>query len=305
MRHITFIILSIVCFLGCTSKSGTNSNTVKIVCTTNIIGNAIQNIVPPNFEIKTLMGPGVDPHSYKSTTNDLKAMSAADIIIYNGLHLEMNLISALEELSKTKLVINMGETINPKALITVSESSSVPDPHFWHDVDLFSIAVQNTALEIANKHPQYKSYIDSASNTYKLKLDTLTKWVKTNIDKIAKAKRIMITAHDAFNYYGKAYKLEVIGVQGISTASDISVRGITDLTQKIIDLKIPAIFMENSVSRKNINAVIEGCKAQGLNLKEGGVLFSDGLGDKNSNADTYIKMIKHNTTTIVKALTND
>jgi manganese/zinc/iron transport system substrate-binding protein len=304
MKKIIQILIISVLFTACANGS-TNNSKIKIVCTTNIIAEGLTNIVPESFDVKALMGPGVDPHSYKSKTQDLKDMNNADILIYNGLHLEMNLMGALQQLSTKKFVINMGKSLPEEQLIQVADFANAYDPHFWHNVELFKLAIQNAAKQIASTYPTHKNYIDSAANNYIQKLTELHSWNQTQINKIPAKKRVLITAHDAFNYYGATYGIEVVGVQGISTASDISIRGITNLTNEIVSKQIPAVFIENSVSDKNIKSVIEGCKSKGLNLKQGGILYSDGLGDSLSNADTYIKMIKANTTTIVKALAND
>lgn len=304
MKSFFLTLITIVFITGCNSSEEAKSE-FTIVCTTNILAEGISNIVPPNFSVNALMGPGVDPHSYKSKTQDLKNMSNADLIIYNGLHLEMNLVDAIEHLAKTQFVINMGESLPKENLIKVADFANAYDPHFWHDVQLFKVAILNASKHISTKFPTHKSYIDSAASSYVEQLDKLHKWITTEIKKIPAEKRVLVTAHDAFNYYGAAYGIEVIGVQGISTASDISVRGITNLTNKIVQMQIPAVFIENSVSEKNIQSVIEGCESKGLNLKQGGTLYSDGLGDVKSGADTYIKMIQSNTSTIVKALAND
>ena len=155
----------------------------------------------------------------------------------------------------------------------------------------------------SKKFPDSKSYIDSATASYTKSLYALEKYVHTEMAKIPDSLRVLITAHDAFGYYGRAFGINVKGVQGISTASDISLRGITQLTDFIVSKRIPSIFVENSVSQKNIKPIIEGCKAKGLNLSIGGTLYSDGLGDSISGAETYIKMIKQNTNLIVSALT--
>lgn len=304
MKSIIQILITALVLAGCT-RSENQKSEFTVVCTTNILADGISHIVPNNFKVISLMGPGVDPHNYKSKTQDLKNMSTADLLVYNGLHLEMNLVDAIEHLAQTKFVINMGESLPKANLIKVADFANAYDPHFWHDAQLFKIAIENAAQQIASKFPAHQSYIDSATSNYLRELEALHEWNTAEIKKIPAEKRVLVTAHDAFNYYGAAYGIEVIGVQGISTASDISIRGITNLTSKIVQMQIPAVFIENSVSEKNIKSVIEGCQSKGLNLKQGGTLYSDGLGDIKSGADTYIKMIKANTSTIVKALAND
>lgn len=279
-----------------------NSDRTQVICTTGLIADAIKNILPKSFEVKSLMGPGVDPHTYKSKTSEMKDMMAADAIVYNGIHFESNLMDAISNISKSSFVIGLGEIVPQKRLRKTTEFGTAHDPHFWHDVNLFATSIQLAGEKFAKQYPQAKSFIDSATATYTKELFETEEYVKSAINQIPDSSRILITAHDAFGYYGRAFGIEVKGVQGISTASDISIRGITELTEYIVSKNIPSIFIENSVSEKNIISIIEGCKAKGLDLKTGGTLYSDGLGDTKSGAETYIKMIKKNTNTIVSAL---
>lgn len=287
---------------SCEESKTTDSNKTQVLCTTGVIADAITNILPPSFEVKALMGPGVDPHTYKSKTSEMKDMMAADAIVYNGIHFESNLIDAITEIGKNGFVISLGDIVPEERLRKTAEFGSAHDPHFWHDVNLFATSIQLAGKQFSAKYPAAKTYIDSATTSYTNELFELERKVKASIDQIPDSSRVLITAHDAFGYYGRLFNIEVKGVQGISTASDISIRGITELTDFIVERGIPAIFVENSVSEKNIQSVIEGCQGKGLNLKIGGTLYSDGLGDAQSGADTYIKMIQKNTNTIVSGL---
>jgi len=293
-------ILSIT--ISCGVESAKSSNQKIVVCTTGTIADAMGNILPVSFKIKTLMGPGVDPHTYKSKSSDLKSMLTADAIVYNGIHFEANLHDAIHNLSKSIFVVGLGDIVPQEKLINTTDFGNAYDPHFWHDVHLFSTSVKLASVLFTKQFPDDKNYIDSATTIYLNDLAKTEAYVKNAMEVIPDSLRVMVTAHDAFNYYGRAFNIEVIGVQGINTAADISIRGITDLTDLIVARKIPAIFVENSVSEKNIKSVSEGCAAKGHILKQGGTLFSDGIGDKKSGADSYIKMIKTNTNTIVEAL---
>mgnify|MGYP001446825839 CR=1 FL=1 len=190
-------------------------------------------------------------------------------------------------------VISLGDIVPEQRLRKTTEFGTDYDPHFWHDVNLFATAIELAGQEFSTKFPNSKNYIDSATVSYTKSLYSIESYVRSEMAKIPDSLRVLITAHDAFGYYGKAFDIEVKGVQGISTASDISIRGITELTDFIVSRNIPSIFVENSVSEKNINSVVEGCKSKGLTLKIGGPLFSDGLGDAQSGAETYINMIKN------------
>ena len=300
---ICFFIFLTTTIFSCAEKSNSSNNSnIKVICTTDVIADAINKILPPNFEVNCLMGPGVDPHTYKSKTSEMKSMMNADAIVYNGIHFEANLIDAITEIGKTGFVISLGEIVPEQRLRKTTEFGTDYDPHFWHDVNLFAMAIELAGQEFSTKFPNSKNYIDSATVSYTKSLYSIESYVRSEMAKIPDSLRVLITAHDAFGYYGKAFDIEVKGVQGISTASDISIRGITELTDFIVSRNIPSIFVENSVSEKNINSVVEGCKSKGLTLKIGGPLFSDGLGDAQSGAETYINMIKKNTNTIVGGL---
>lgn len=292
-------IFTISCGGDAPEKTSANKS---VVCTTGVISDAMSNILPASYSITSMMGPGVDPHTYKSKSSDLKKMMAADIIVYNGIHFEANLIDAIHNLSKSTTVVGLGNIVPEERLRSSTEFGNNFDPHFWHDVNLFAKSIDLAAKKFIQKFPKDSTYIDSASAVYLNALKATEKYVSEQMALIPDSSRVMITAHDAFGYFGRAFNIEVKGVQGISTSSDISIRGITELTDYIVSKKIPAIFVENSVSEKNINSVSEGCTSKGHQLKQGGTLYSDGLGDEASGADTYIKMIKKNTNTIVTAL---
>ena len=301
--QIGFSLFIIGSLISCTQNITSLNEKTKVICTTGVIADAISNILPSNFEVTALMGPGVDPHTYKSKASEMKAMMNADVIVYNGIHFESNLIDAIQELGKTRFVLSLGDIVPKEKLRKTTEFGTAHDPHFWHDVNLFATSIKLAGKQFSIQFPQSKINIDSATLSYTKSLLETERYIHNEITKIPDSSRVLITAHDAFGYYGRLFGIEVKGVQGISTASDISLRGITELTNFIVERNIPSIFVENSVSQKNINSVIEGCKSKGLNITIGGTLYSDGLGDTKSGADTYIKMIRKNTHSIVSALT--
>lgn len=302
LKHISIAFTAFITLSCGGDKVETTNNSKSVVCTTGVISDAISNILPSSYQITTMMGPGVDPHTYKSKSSDLKNLMAADLIVYNGIHFEANLVDAIHNMSKSTFVVGLGNIVPKDRLRSTTEFGTNFDPHFWHDVNLFATSIELASKEIIKNFPLDSAYIDSASTSYLSQLKETEEFVKEHMKQIPDSSRVMITAHDAFGYFGKAFNIEVKGVQGISTSSDISIRGITELTDYIVAKKIPAIFVENSVSEKNINSVTEGCESKGHKIKQGGTLYSDGLGDEKSNANTYIKMIKKNTTTIVSAL---
>ncbi len=301
INYIAIITIAIT-IISCNGNDVKKSNQKVVICTTETISDAIRNILPSTFKVEALMGPGVDPHTYKSKSSDLKGLLSADAIVYNGIHFEANLVDAIHNMSNKQFVIGLGNIVPKDRLRSTTDFGTAYDPHFWHDINLFATSIELASKLFAKQFPENAHYIDSATVTYLAQLTETEKFVVDQLKSIPDSSRVIITAHDAFGYYGRAFNIEVRGVQGINTASDISIRGITDLTDFIVARKIKAIFVENSVSEKNIQSVSEGCEAKGHKLLQGGTLFSDGLGDKKSGANTYIKMIKANTTTIVEAL---
>jgi len=270
-----------------------------IVCTTTIVADIVNHLKPPSVG---LMGPGVDPHLYKSKSNDHLLLNESKVIVYSGLHLEGKMTDALENLSTKKSVIKLSEGIDPTLLITSPDFAGSYDPHFWFDINLYQDAVKHCSSELQKQFPQFKDTIASNTKLYLLALDNLAKDIDSMFLELPKEKRILITAHDAFSYYGKAHEMKVKGIQGASTAAEAGLKDITDLVDYIIKNKVSAIFVESSVSKRNIEAIIEGCDRKGHELSLGGSLFSDALGDTTTGGETYIKMMIHNSRTIVNAL---
>ncbi len=278
------------------------NKSIKVVCTTGMLGDALKNILKDNAEVISLMGPGVDPHLYKATQGDLKALTAADIIVYNGLHLEGKMGEIFEKLKKTKIVIAAGEGIPATDLIQSSEFQGNYDPHLWFDVSLWSKAISYITKEL-NKSSLFDSTsLNNNLNHYKIQLDSLNKATYKQIASIDEQQRVLITAHDAFSYFGRAYDIEVKGLQGISTLSEYGLKDISEMVNYINTNKIKAVFVESSVSDRSLNAVLEGCKSSGHLIKIGGTLYSDAMGAEGSPEGNYIGMVDYNVKTIVDAL---
>jgi len=252
--------------------------------------------------VVALMGPGVDPHLYKATQGDLKKLTSADIIFYNGLHLEGKLGEVLEKLSRTKTVIAISADIPHSLLREVPGFQGTHDPHIWFDVSLWKEAVKKIRAALIDFDDSNADHFTASADNYLLQLDSLHNAVQSSILEIPEAQRVMITAHDAFGYFGDAYSIEVRGLQGISTVSEFGLRDVTNLVDFIIDRKIKAIFVETSVSERSIEAVVQGCQQKGWQVKIGGSLYSDAMGAAGTKAGTYIGMVDANVTTIVNAL---
>ena len=303
MRQIfLFSILSILLY-GCGSKEVAQyDRKLKIVTTTGMIRDAVLNIAGENADVVALMGPGVDPHLYKATQGDLKKLTDADIIFYNGLHLEGKMGEVLEKLGRTKPVFAVTSSIPKNLLHQVDGFEGITDPHVWFDVSLWKEVVKSIHTFLVEFDPDHQTYYDSSSTAYLAKLDSLHTAVKENILTIPEEQRVLITAHDAFGYFGHAYGIEVRGLQGISTVSEFGLRDVTNLVDFIIDRKIKAIFVETSVSERSINAVLEGCKNKKWNVIIGGSLYSDAMGEEGTPEGTYIGMVHANVKTIKEAL---
>lgn len=292
-------------FSGCSQngeKEANNSSNFLIVTTTSILEDVVKNIIADSAKITSIMGPGVDPHIYKASQGDLKKFNQADIVFYNGLHLEGKMGEILKKLGRTKPVIATAETIDVAQLMQSSDFLGFYDPHIWFDVKLFQQVVQHISNSLIEHLPDQEEYISRNTNAYMKKLDSLHAWTKAEIAQIPADQKILITSHDAFGYFGRAYDIEVKGLQGVSTLSEAGLRDISNLVKYIVDRNIKAVFLETSVSPKAIQAVVNGCRERNHQVVIGGKLFSDALDVPGNPASTYVGMIEHNVTTIVKAL---
>jgi len=267
-----------------------------------MIADAVSNLVGDSAQVIALMGPGVDPHLYKATQGDLERLQKADIIIYNGIHLEGKMSEILEKLSKKKPVIAMGDGISKDKLRVLDKDAMIYDPHIWFDVALWKEAVDAMSKTLAAKYPQLAKTIAANKVSYVSKLDSLHAEVKIQMASIPVKQRVLITAHDAFGYFGLAYETEVLGLQGISTVSDFGLNNVTNLVNLIVDRKIKSVFTETSVSDQSIRAVLDGCRQKGYNISIGGSLYSDAMGDAGTPEGTYVGMVRKNVHSIVEAL---
>jgi len=301
MKKILLFLLFLSLF-ACQNEQKTENKRLRIVCTTSMIADALQNITADSAQVIALMGAGVDPHLYKATQGDLEKLSSADIIFYNGLHLEGKMGDILEKLARQKTVIPISEVLDKNSLKLTDPNSHTYDPHIWFDVALWAEAVDYASKKLQEKFPKNKDFYQKNTQNYLEKLDQLHQKVQTEILQIPLHQRVLITSHDAFGYFGRAYQMEVKGLQGISTVADFGLNDITELVKFISERQIKAVFVETSVSKKSIEAVLEGCQQRGHNTKIGGTLFSDAMGEKGTPEGTYIGMVEANLRVIVEAL---
>jgi len=304
MKKLFYIFFIALFISSCTEKSPAGENKKPtIVCTTSIIGDAIKNIVPAGVEVISLMGSGVDPHLYKATQGDLQKLQKADVIVYNGLHLEGKMGDILQKMSKTHRVICLGDAFDTAELLHPDGDEQAHDPHFWFDLTMWAKAVKHAKTELQTIYPGWAEDLDTKFFAYEQELLATHNWAKNTLATIPQNQRVLITAHDAFGYFGRAYTIEVRGLQGISTASEFGLKDLVNLVDYVVEKQVPAVFIESSVPKKSIEAIIDGCRKQGHNLQLGGQLYSDALGTPNTTEATLVGAFKANVKTIVDALT--
>ncbi len=299
---ILFVAIALV-IIGCQTNHNKKRGKLNVVSTTTMIHDIVKNIGGDKINAKVIMGAGVDPHLYKASASDVNTFHNANVIFYNGLHLEGKLDDLFEKMEKSgKSVYAVSEHIPETKLISSEAFASNYDPHIWFDISLWKIATKTVLEKLEKEDPANKAYYHKNYTAYIKKLDVLHQKISALIQSLDASKRILVTAHDAFNYFGKAYDFEVVGLQGISTVAEAGVKDVQNLTQLIVDRKVKAVFVESSVPKKNIEALQEAVKAKGFSVDIGGELFSDALGSVNTPEETYDGMFLYNVSTIVKAL---
>lgn len=293
MQYIKFLKITLFGLL--LSLSSLANAQLKITTTTGMIADLVENIAQEKADVASLMGVGVDPHLYKATQGDIRKLSRADIIFYNGLHLEGKMQPIFDKMARKKTVVAVSSDIDESKLIAYDAQH---DPHIWFDINLWKIAALKVAETLEAKDTVNATFYQKNLKQYLAQLDDLNTWAKTQLQSIPAGKRVLITAHDAFGYFGKAYGFEVLGLQGISTAGEFGLQDIKQLKDVIVQRGINAVFVESSVSPKFIESLVKGVQAEGKILKIGGELYSDAMGTTGSGADDYIGMVQHNIKTI-------
>ena len=303
MKKLFLISLIITSLFSCKEKTATKSSKLNIVTTTTMITNMISEIGGDKVEVQGLMGSGVDPHLYKASEGDVTKLSKADVIFYNGLHLEGKLEDVFEKMRHSnKQTFALTEVLNKKNLISSENFASNFDPHVWFQIEYWMECVNFAAAELGKIDPENKEVYRENANEYVLKLKQLHQENLALVNSLPVEKRILVTAHDAFNYFGKLYDFNVVGLQGLSTATEAGVKDVQNLANFIIEKNVKAIFVESSVPKRTIEALQASVKSKGHEVTIGGELFSDALGSENTPEATYVGMYKHNLSTIVNAL---
>lgn len=278
----------------------------KITATVGMVADIVRQVAGDLADVTNIIGEGVDPHLYKPTRSDVAALMSADVIFYNGLMLEGKMADTLVKIATSgRKVYAVTELIDEKDLLEPASQSGHFDPHVWMDVSAWSKAVEAVARALSEFDPQNAATYRANADRYRQELNGLHAYVTGVIASIPREQRVLITAHDAFNYFGRAYDIEVRGIQGLSTESEAGLQDINRLVDLIVERKVRAVFVETSVADKNVRALVEGAKARGHEVRIGGSLFSDAMGKAGTYEGTYIGMIDHNATTIARALGGD
>jgi manganese/zinc/iron transport system substrate-binding protein len=298
------LVTTIIVVSGCNTNSTQNKINQKpvVVATTSIVADIAINLCSDFADVTSLMGPGVDPHLYKASHGDIESLTNADVIIYSGLHLEGKMSEILEKLKLSKTVINVSDGVDHRQLRTINASANVHDPHIWFDLAMWSDGVKHVSKELIRKFPEHKLSIEAKSTGYLHAIDSVHQVCLDIVERLPVDQRILITSHDAFEYFGRSYNFKVRGLQGISTLSESGLKDVTDMVNFIIDNKIKAVFVENSVPQKALRSVIDGCKSKGHDVVVGGELFSDALGADRTPEGTYLGMVHFNVETVINGL---
>lgn len=298
MKKILILTLTAIMLVSC-STTQTSEDTINIVATTTMLHDLVTVIGGDAITSEGLCSAGIDPHSYTATASDITKLTKADVVLYNGINLEGKLGEVLSSLeSQGKVVLSAEVAIDEESLIFDGEY----DPHIWYDVSLWKEVAVYLANELSEIDIERAECYQQNLEEYILELDELDSYVKARVEEIPHEQRVLITAHDAFSYFGRAYDFEVMGLQGINTQTQASASNISDLAKFITENKIKAIFVESSVSTKNTIALQEAVESKGFSVEIGGELYSDSLGDEPSGHNSYISTVKANIDTIVEGL---
>lgn len=283
--------------------SATVSAAPEVLVTTSQLADVARNVAGEHAQVTGLMGPGVDPHLYRATPRDVNSLQQADLLLYHGLSLEGQLADVLERFAQLRPTAAVAEQAVPAELLLASDDEGLAwDPHIWMDAELFSLTATEIARNLALLDPARAADYEANAETYVALLLDLHDWIGSSIASIPAETRVLVTAHDAFSYFGRAYDIQVAAVQGLSTEAEAGVADIRDTAGLIIEHGVPAIFVESTVNPRTVQAVLEAVHAAGLDTVIGGELYSDAMGPADTFEGTVIGMLIHNTEVITTAL---
>jgi manganese/zinc/iron transport system substrate-binding protein len=305
------LFVTLIACMGCAQPSNVGQGAtdfsdrpMRVVATTNIIGDLVRQVGGEHVDLTTLMGPGVDPHLYKASEGDVRRMAQADVVLYNGLDLEGRMTEVFAQMRQRQITTSAiaDEGVPDSLRIGSEEYVGNHDPHVWFDVALWARVARHVGDVLAQKDTARAGIYRANADAYAQRLDSLDHYVTQQAQRVPAAQRVLITSHDAFSYLGHAYDIEVRGLQGISTTSEAGAGDVQALADFVVERRIPAIFVETSVSPRGIQAVREAVRAQGFEVRVGGTLYGDALGDAGTPEGTYVGAVRHNIDTIVQGL---
>ncbi len=288
--------------LGLAIGPAAATDRLSVVATTGMIADAARQVGGDLVEVEALMGPGVDPHSYRQTRTDIVAMTRADLVLWHGLYLEAQLEEFLLQLGERQTVVAVAEALPRDVLVGHDDYDDKFDPHVWMDPELWTGVVTSVEAALSAAMPEAAETFAANAEAHLAEIAELTEYAAGVLATVPAEQRVLVTAHDAFNYFGRAYDFEVVGIQGISTEGEAGLARIREIVDILVEREVAAVFVESSVSDRNIRALIEGADARGHDVDVGGELFSDAMGEPGTYEGTYIGMIDHNATTIARAL---
>jgi manganese/zinc/iron transport system substrate-binding protein len=309
-KRLTVLLLALLMLLvtacgraGETAPSDFSDRQIRAVTTIGMITDIVENVGGERVQVTGLMGPGIDPHLYSASEGDVTRLREADIVFYNGLHLEAQMASVLERVGEAGMrTVAVTDNIDRDVLLAPPEFEGNYDPHVWFDVTLWMTAAETVRDALTEMDPLHAEVYEANAERYLAELETLHQYVQEQAARVPEEQRVLVTAHDAFNYFGQAYGFDVRGLQGISTESEAGTADVQNLARFIAERRIPAVFIESSVPQRNIEAVQAAVRAQGFDVQIGGELFSDAMGNPGTVEGTYQGMVRHNVDTIVSAL---
>lgn len=307
MRRALLALVALAFAAGCgpvqpPSARVLDGETIRVVTTIGMITNAVERVGGSRVEVDGLMGPGIDPHLYKASEGDLRRLERADVIFYGGLHLEAKMADVLERIGKRRATSAVTDAMPRSRLLRPAQFAGAYDPHVWFDVRLWMLAVEQVRDTLSELDPGSAALYRRNAADYLAELERLDTYVRAQAGRVPEPLRVIVTAHDAFNYFGRAYGFEVRGLQGISTAAEAGAGDVQGLASFIAERRLPAIFVESSVSPRTIQAVREAVRSRGVDVEIGGALFSDAMGNESTPEGTYVGMVRHNVDTIVEGL---
>lgn len=303
LKHFRFTVCALLIVTACAPPGEADEESgLRVVTTTGMIGDVARAVGGNRVRVISLMGPGVDPHLYKASEGDVRRLARADVILYNGLHLESRMGEVLEAMDGRIRTAAVAEAIPRERLLAPPEFAGAYDPHVWFDVAMWSRTVDRVRDTFVAADPEGAAAYRANARRYRAELAELDAYVRARAATVPPERRVLITAHDAFNYFGRAYGFQVRGLQGISTASEAGTADVQQLANFIVQRRIPAVFVESSIPRRTVEAVQAAVRAQGWDVRIGGQLFSDAMGSPGTPEGNYPGMVRHNIDTITGAL---